>query len=312
MTTDRALPAASAPTPRLTPAVRWMVGVLVAIHFVQWTVVQPSEMQGLLAFRRGDIEVGRWWSVATYLLVHPSALLLALNAYLLLLFGPRVERSWGSRRFLGFAALAALGGWVAHLFVGGTSPLLGASAIGLGVTAASALAWGDEVRQLTGGFSVRERWGAAFAGAVTILAGMQESVGGGAPFLAHLGGVGAAWIFARAAGLRFVERLRDGVSPLPDEPPDDQPPRAVPRTLPRSRAHRETIDDVVARTNAETARRNSPERQRRGHAPDAESASEEEPTIDRILDKISAEGIQRLTPIERRILDEHSRRLRDD
>jgi membrane associated rhomboid family serine protease len=266
----------------------------------------------LLAFRRGDIETGRWWSVATYALVHPSALLLVLNVYLLALFGPRLERSWGSRRFVGFAALAALGGWVAHLFVGGASPLLGASSIGLGVTAASAMAWGDEVRQLVGGFTMRERWGAAFAGAVTVLAGMQEGVGGGVAFLAHLGGVSAAWIFARAAGLRFVERLRDGVSPMPDEPPEDQPPRAVPRTLPRSRAQRETIDDVVTRTNAETARRNRATQRSREGAVDGESIAREEPSIDAILDKISAEGIERLTPIERRILDDHSRRLRDD
>jgi hypothetical protein len=34
--------------------------------------------------------------------------------------------------------------------------------------------------------------------------------------------------------------------------------------------------------------------------------------VDAILDKISAEGIDRLTPDERRVLDDHSRRLRDD
>jgi hypothetical protein len=35
------------------------------------------------------------------------------------------------------------------------------------------------------------------------------------------------------------------------------------------------------------------------------------PTIDQILDKISAQGIGQLTPEERQLLDEHSRRLRD-
>ena len=154
------------------------------------------------------------------------------------------------------------------------------------------------------------RWLAAFVGAVVLLTGLQEPVGGGAPFLAHLGGLGAAWVFARATSVMFVERFRDGVSAMPDDPPEDQPPRAVPKTLPRSRAQqRDSIDDVVARANAEGLRRNAPTR-RRAPAPSEEKAPP--PTVDAILDKISAEGIDRLTPDERRVLDDHSRRLRDN
>jgi hypothetical protein len=107
----------------------------------------------------------------------------------------------------------------------------------------------------------------------------------------------------------FVERFREGVSAMPDEPPDDQPPRAVPKTLPRSRAQRETIDDVVARANETGARRTSPTRRRQN--PDQQAKATEPPTMDSILDKISAEGLDRLTPAERRVLDDHSRRLRD-
>jgi hypothetical protein len=146
--------------------------------------------------------------------------------------------------------------------------------------------------------------------AVTLLTGLQESVGGGMPFLAHLGGLGAVWIFSRAENVRLVERIREGVSALPDDPPEDQPPRAVPRTLPRARAQRETIDEVVARTNAETARERAPAR-RRPEPEQAGPAADADPSIDAILDKISAEGMDHLTPDERRVLDDHSRRLRD-
>jgi len=297
-------------TPFVTPAVLWLACALAGTHFVQWTVIQPAEAQRLLAFTPGDLDAGRWWSVATYALVHPSTMLLALNVYAIVLFGPRLERFWGSRRFVGFATLAALGGWIAHLFVGGAQPLLGASAIGLGVMSAYAMRWGNEERVLPGGFTARERWGIAFTAAVTLLIGMQETVGGGLAFFAHLGGVGAAWVFAGATSVLFVERFHDGVSAMPDDPPEDQPPRAVPKTLPRSRSQRETIDDVVARTNAETVQRQTPRRRRPEPEPSA-APTEAPPTIDAILDKISAEGMERLTPEERRVLDDHSRRLRD-
>jgi len=296
-------------TTAVTPMVAWIGGLLAAIHFLQWTVVLPADAQQWLAFRAGDIESGRWWSVATHPLVHSSATLLLLNLYALMLFGPRLERFWGARRFVGFVALAVLGGWIAHLFVGGSAPLLGASAASFGVMGAYAWRWGSEERPLLGGFVARERWAVAFIVAIVVLSGMQETVGGGLPFLAHLGGLGTAWVFARATSVLFVERFREGVSAMPDEPPEDQPPRAVPKTLPRSRAQRETIDDVVARTNADTARQRSTAREAK--APAETAAPTAPPTIDSILDKIGREGLERLTAEERRVLDEHSRRLRD-
>ena len=303
---------ADAPSPLVTPAVAWLVGGLLGVHFLQWTVVQPEAMQAAFGFQRGDLDAGRWWSAATYALVHPSAMMLALNAYMLVLFGPRLERFWGARRFAGFAALAALGGWIVHLFVGGEGVLLGASAIGFGVMGAHALRWGSEERLLLGGFTVRVRWLVAFVGAVVLLSGLQETAGGGLPFVAHLGGLVTAWVFARATSVLLVERFRDGVSAMPDEPPEDQPPRAVPKTLPRSRAQRETIDDVVARTNAETARRNAPTRRRLPRPAEQEGPATAPPTLDAILDKISAEGIGGLSPEERQFLDDHSRKLRDE
>ena len=84
---------------------------------------------------------------------------------------------------------------------------------------------------------------------------------------------------------------------------------SVDNALPRSRAReRDTIDDVVARSNAASSRRTSSSR--RVASPDP-IAPAEPPTIDTILDKISAEGIERLSADERRVLDDHSRRLRD-
>ncbi len=301
--------ATSASRPSLLPtAVFALVCALLGVHFLRWTVLQPEVLIEALAFRRGDLDAGRWWSVATYALVQPSAAVLALSVYALLVFGPRLERLWGARRFAAFAAFAALGGWILHLFVGGPAPLLGATSVALGVSAAHALRWGAEEQLLPGGFTMRVRWAAAFVAAVLLLAALQEPLGGGAAALAHVGGLGAAWLFSRATHVLLVERIRDGVSAMPDEPPEDQPTRAVPKSAPRGRERRESIDDVVARSNAAAARRAAPP-PRPASQPERDAAVP--PTVDAILDKILARGLDALTDEERRILDDHSRRLRD-
>lgn len=297
-------------SPLIPSAVLGVVCALIAVHFLRWTVLQPEVLVEAFAFHRGDLDAGRWWSVATYALVQPSATMLFITCYALIVFGPRLERLWGPRRFLGFTALAALGGWMVHLFVGGAAPLLGAASVALGVLGAHAMRWGAEEQILAGGFTVRVRWAATFVGAVVLLAGLQETLGGGAAFLAHAGGLGAAWVFTRATNVLFVERFREGVSAMPDEPPDDQPPRAVPKILPRSRAQRETIDDLVARSNAETTRRPATP-VRPTSVRQMEAAPQLPLTLDAILDKISQQGLEALTADERRLLDDHSRRLRD-
>lgn len=306
MTTESPTPVA-APAPRVTRVVGWLLALLLGVQFLQYTVLQPEDLQAL-GFRRGDLDAGRWWSAATYQLVHGSLPVLLMNAYAIALVGPRLERFWGARRFMGFVVLAGLGGWMLHLFIGGNAALLGASATAFGVLAAYAMRWGGEEHVLAGGLTVRGRWLAAFIGAVILLFGLRSGPGGGVAFVAHLGGISAAWLFVRATQVLLVERFREGVSAVPDDPNEDQPPRAIPKTLPRSRARdRETIDDVVARSNASASPRTTTTR--RPSMTPAELQSRP-PEIDAILDKISAEGIDRLTPDERRVLDDHSRRLR--
>lgn len=290
--------------PRLPRIVTWVVAVLVVVEFLQWTVVQPADVQATFGFRRADLELGRWWTTLTFPLVHRDLTLLLLNVYALALFGSRLEVAWGARRFLSFLVLAGLGGWVLQLVSGSDGTLLGASAAAFGALAAYALRWGDERHGVAGGFEVQGRWLTVMVGAMILLVGLRAGDGGGLGFLAHLGGLVTAWSFVRATPVLLVERLRDGVSALPDEPPEDQPPRAFPKSAPRARG-RETIDDVVSRTNAQAARRAAPRREVRPEV------TPEAPSLDAILDKISAQGIDQLTAEERQFLDDYSKRRRD-
>ncbi|MBX7119044.1 MAG: rhomboid family intramembrane serine protease [Gemmatimonadaceae bacterium] len=311
MTPDRVpLPEArgASPLPRLPRISAWVVALLVAVEFLQWTVVLPADVQAALGFHREDLEVGRWWTTLTFPLVHRDLTLLLLNAYAIALFGSRLEVAWGARRYLAFLWLAGLGAWMLQLLTGSEGVLLGASAAAFAVLGAYAMRWGGDVHGTAGGLEMRGRWLTVLVGTMVLLVGLRSGDGGGLPFLAHLGGLATAWLFVRATPVQLAETLRDGVTALPDEPPEDQLPRAVPRTAPRSRAKdRDSIDDVVSRTNAAAARRSSaPRRRAKPEAPPAAP-----PTVDAILDKISAEGIDRLTDEERRILQDHAKRMRD-
>jgi membrane associated rhomboid family serine protease len=294
------------PAPRLTPAVQWLIAVSVFVYVIQLTVLDPADVQSALGFETKDL--GRqWWTIGTYMFVHGGFWQLVLNLCTLALFGPRVEWKWGTREFLRFYFFCGLGGWFAHLaFVPGDSLLVGASAAVLGVMLAYATLWPDERIFVFGVVPTTVRWLVIVAGVLNLASGVAATgAQGGAAFLAHAGGLAAGWLYLRMTATVDLGRLRQGVSPVPDEP-EDTSPRAVPRAFPRSRAReRENIDDVVARSNAAVAKRTTSPRATRG--PQEGIAS-----LDRLLDKISAHGIGSLTPEERRLLSEESKRRRTE
>jgi hypothetical protein len=127
--------------------------------------------------------------------------------------------------------------------------------------------------------------------------------GGGIAYLSHLGGLAAGWLYLRSAstGAR-IDRIKQRVSPAPDLP--DETPRAVPRSMPRAREKGSDIDEIVARSNAAVSRRPAPDLTPQNKARHTPS------DLDIVLDKISQHGIDSLTSVERRLLEEWSRELR--
>ncbi len=293
--------------PRITSAVQWLIAANVFVFFIQLTLLKPSDVQFALGFQTKDLG-HQWWTIGTYMFVHGGFWLLALNMYALWLFGPRVEWKWGSREFLRFYFFCGLGGWFAHLaFVPGDSLLIGASAAVFGVMLAYASLWPDEQLFVFGVVPTTVRWLVIFVGVLNIVGGITATgPEGGVAYLAHTGGLAASWLYLRMTAAVNLNRLRQGVSPVPDEP-EDVPPRAVPRAMPRSRAReRDNIDDVVARSNAAVAKQTPSQRATR-RGPQSELTA-----LDQLLDKISAHGLESLTAEERRLLVEESKRRRSE
>ena len=300
--------------PRMTRSVQVLLAVNVAMLFLQWAVVSDADAFAVLGFQTGSLQ-RTLWSAVTYMFVHYGVWHLTLNMYALLAFGPRLESAMGTRAFTLYYLWCGLGGAVAHMLFVRTGMLLGATAGVLGVMFAYWQQWPDEEVALFGVMPMRPWTMMVLLGGAIMALGTMEAgtaVAGGAKlaYAAHVGGIAFAWLYMRTPPAASIERLRQRISPAPDYP-QDETPRAIPRTLPRARAQRDDVDEIVAKSKAVAAQQQQQRPAPRAvatpaPAPHDEGAAE----LDRVLDKISLEGLDSLTPTERAVLDETARRLR--
>jgi hypothetical protein len=222
----------------------------------------------------------------------------------------------GTRAFTLYYLWCGLGGAVAHLLFVRTGLLVGASAGVLGVMFAYWQQWPDEEISLFGVIPMRPWTVLMLLGSAILVSG---ALGAGAPiaggewiaYLAHVGGIAFAWLYMRTPPAASIERFRQRISPAPDYP-QDETPRAIPRTLPRTRTNtqRDDVDEIVAKSKAVAAQQPRP--MTRAIVAPPPSLEEGVAELDRVLDKISLEGLESLTPAERATLDDMAKRLRGE
>jgi rhomboid family protein len=292
--------------PRMTSAVQALIAINVVILFLQMTIVPADAMQSALGFNFASAP-GRWWTVLTYMFVHHDFWHLFWNMYALFIFGPRLEHLWGTKKFSFFYLLSGLGGLMCYslFFRDSGSLLLGASGAIFGVMGAYALQWPKQEVYLFWVLPMRVLTLVLLLVGFNLAMGVFGLAGGGTDvaYFAHLGGFIVAWLYMRTPPSVSIEQLRQRISQVPDT---EDPPRAIPRALPRSRERVEEVDEIVAKSKAIAAKRPTAVTPARKVVPRDLKAED----VNRVLDKISAEGLDSLTSEERAILEEMSRRLR--
>lgn len=292
--------------PRVTSAVQALIAINVVIFFLQITIVDAGVMRSVLGFNFASAP-SRWWTVVTYMFVHDDFWHIFLNMYTLFVFGPRLEHLWGTKRFVFFYFLSGLGALIFYtlFFRDSGAALVGASGAIFGVMGAYALQWPKQEVYLFWVLPMRVMTLVLLLVGFNLAMGLFSLSGGGAniAYFAHLGGFIVAWLYMRTPPSVSIEQLRQRISQVPDA---DDPPRAIPRALPRSRERVEEVDEIVAKSKAIAAKRPSTATPARKHASRDLKADD----VNRVLDKISAEGLDSLTSEERSILEEMSRRLR--
>ena len=112
------------PTLEVSPAVRWLLGINIAVYLLDemWRLslhtMQGTVQTGVPRFY-GNFNIpeamNQWelWRLVTYQFIHGGLIHLALNMMALYVFGPMMEKWWGTRRFVAFYLLCgACGAWL--------------------------------------------------------------------------------------------------------------------------------------------------------------------------------------------------------
>jgi membrane associated rhomboid family serine protease len=254
-----------------------------AVYLLQLTVFTSPWLVETFGFSPVDV-LQHPWGFLTYALLHGSFLHLLGNSVGLFMFGPPVEARLGGRRFAMLVLVSTIGGpllSLALLPLTGDAIIIGASAAVFGIMLAFVLEWPDApVLIFPLPMPVKAKWLVAFLAVVSLVAGISGSQDHVAHF-AHLGGFGAAFLYLRGGRLR--------------------------RRRPVGPSFERTPAVLVGPIAGETGRRAAPM-----HEPTPPRTSDDavRSEVDRVLDKISAGGLESLTPEERRFLDEMSKRFR--
>ncbi|WP_264499247.1 rhomboid family intramembrane serine protease [Luteolibacter flavescens] len=277
--------------PGLTPVSKWLLVANLVIFLIDFFSRKGGSPFGIINERlffsvQSAFLEGKIWEVFTFQFLHANPWHLIGNSVGLYFFGPWAERWWGSQRFLVFYLLCGIAGalFFSLLMIGGVLPssgissrLIGASAGIYGILISVAVINPKERLMLL--FPriemTMKKLALIFLGiAVVVIIG--DNLVGGRPFensggeAGHLGGAILAYFLTRFPHL-LRKKGKDAESKI-IRPKEFRKRRGPAKLRPRSSVDVATASDV-----------------------------------DRILDKISRDGIQSLTDEEREILQKASK-----
>jgi membrane associated rhomboid family serine protease len=225
-------------------------------------IAVPEVQQRLMLIPSALAE--RPWTPLTYMFLHADVLHLAFNMLGLYFFGPRLEDRLGPLHFSALYFLSGLGG--ALLSVATSSHgVVGASGATFGVFLGYAMFWPRDRVMVWGIVPVEARVLVLLTTLYAIYGGATG--GSGIAHYAHLGGYGAAflylkWLQRRSEGARYRKRVQTALYGA--EQVTDEPEWAAIR---RDGLHPLTLEE-----------------------------------LDRIAQKVKAQGMRSLTPDERAFL----------
>jgi membrane associated rhomboid family serine protease len=280
----------------MTPWVKRLLIANTAVFLAVFVLENIARIPVLpyLAFRPRDF-LTTPWTVLTYSFVHQGIWHLLGNLLVLFFFGAPLENRWGSRDFIRFYLLGVAGGallTVLFYFLQPALAVVGASAGTFALMVAFAMIWPDMEIHVWGIFPIKAKWLVGIFVGINVL--MLWTPSNGVAVLAHLGGAVAAAVYLKSPW------APSGWGDVPSTPRKRQQKRGM-ALVPWG--GKKPVATASSSTGTATQARPAPARS-------AKAERELLDDVDRILDKISANGLGSLTEEERKRLDEVSRRYR--
>jgi membrane associated rhomboid family serine protease len=274
--------------PRMTPWVTRLIIANAVVLLLLETVFTSEGVFRALAFDPATA-LSRPWTFFTYMFVHADLLHLLANSVGLWFLGSAVEQRLGGDKFLLYYIYCGVGAAFFALLLSRFAvvhPFVGASGAILGLAVALAMLWPDaEMLLIPIPIPMKARTFAILLVGINAIMALPFLRGNSnIAYEAHLGGALFGYLFFRlqSFGPENSAPRRQVQRPVMVQPgaAEAERPRRVAAAAPASMPSRSGEVDPVARE------------------------------MDRVLDKISAEGIGSLTADERRFLDDIARQKR--
>lgn len=216
----------------------------------------------------------RPWTIITYMFLHAGLMHLLFNMIGLFFFGPRLEQRLGGRHFLWLYFLSGITGALVSFPFTPRVAIVGASGAVFGVLIGFAKYWPRERIYIWGILPIEARVLVIILTLLALSGGFGGS-GGNVAHFAHLGGFLGGFLY-----LKWWER---------------RSPAARFRTKAQAKPKAKAVNGAADIVRWQRIRRE-----------DLHPVNNEE--LDRILDKISADGVSSLTADEREFLERFSAR----
>ena len=277
----------------MTPGVKALLIANVAVFIVQtfmrdYVGRQVGPITEAFGFIPGRAIFGlEIWRFVTYMFLHGGFGHILFNMIGLWMFGAQIEAGWGRGPFLLYYLVCGLGGAVTYgLFnvfgMEAFTPMIGASGALYGILLAYGMMFPEAVILIGLILPMKAKYAVVLFGLIELLSTIADN-GSGVAHWAHLGGMGAGFIFLRLT----IPSLRAGMGL-----------RLPGRRLFGKRKLR------VVRPETRTTQAPPSSGRPAGSPPPTADRSQ----VDAILDKISREGLDSLTPQEQEILRRAGRR----
>jgi membrane associated rhomboid family serine protease len=196
------------PIPPVTKYLLWAIGIAFLLQMMQQdTAIRYFALWPFGSFADGaGGSVGfQPWQLVTYAFLHGGFAHLFFNGLMLFQFGPRIEYALGSKRYLIFVMVCAIGAALCNLVVvsfminAGSPPFptIGASGFIFGILLAYGLMFPrDRVMLILPPVEMSVRTMVVGYGLIELVLGVTGTASGVAHF-AHLGGMLFGWVLLR-------------------------------------------------------------------------------------------------------------------
>ena len=202
--------------PRLTPVVKGLLFSLVAVFVLQLSLATFARfpVEPVLGFSPTMFFSGFVWQIASYPFLHGGLFHLLINCAILYMVGAELERRWGSKKFLTFYAVCAVGGamlqsliWLGALVLGydnfsqlvGSTPVVGASGALYGLFMAFGLLYGESRVLFMLVVPMKAKHFAALIVGIELFSSIFYS-NSGVAHAVHLGGLAAGFVLLKLRG----------------------------------------------------------------------------------------------------------------